>query len=305
VPFMHDALPARAAFARGLGSLRPVREAASFPLPAVPRWAWRGRAALFELLDANGDGAIDAYELREGLGEDALQLARRGRIGAIPRYAWRGSARVFDALDMNGDGKVDDGELRDGVAHHAARLADEEPLFGPVPPSGAAHGWKGSARWITFKDREDKARYMADAARHDASDPAIRHWAEAFRALPRPERERAILRFCQRCLRYERDPAWLDDHGARHGIELLDSSSVGLLRGYGDCDLKARVFVALCLASAVPAEIEPVFRGQNGFPHVRARVLRPEPMMVWETADPTIVNSEIGRLPSRPLTTSR
>jgi hypothetical protein len=267
----------------------------------VPRWAWRGRSALFDLLDANADGAVDAYELRAGLGDDALQLADGVRIAPIPRHEWRGSSTVFDALDVNGDGKVDDGELREGVADHAARLAAEQPLYGPALPSGAARGWRGSARWITFKDREDKASYMADAARHDASDPAIKHWSEAFRALPRPDRERAILRFCQRCLRYERDPAWFDDHGARHGIELLDSSSVGLLRGYGDCDLKARVFVALCLASAVPAEIEPVFRGENGFPHVRARVLRPE-QAVWETADPTIVNSEIGRLPSRPLT---
>ena len=55
----------------------------------------------------------------------------------------------------------------------------------------------------------------------------------------------AILRFCQECIRYERDPSWHDLHGDRHGIELLDSSAVGLQRRYGDCDLKARLFVAL------------------------------------------------------------
>jgi hypothetical protein len=48
-----------------------------------------------------------------------------------------------------------------------------------------------------------------------------------------------------------------------------------------------------------------VFRGENGFPHVRARVLSPNGETggsTWETADPTIVNSEIGRLPKHALT---
>jgi hypothetical protein len=95
-------------------------------------------------------------------------------------------------------------------------------------------------------------------------------------------------------------------NGQRHGIELLDSSAVGLQRGYGDCDLKARLFVALCLSSGLQAGIEPVFRGKEGFPHVRARVLV-EPGEVagpptWEVADATIVNSRIGVLPRHPLT---
>jgi transglutaminase-like putative cysteine protease len=142
---------------------------------------------------------------------------------------------------------------------------------------------------------------MADAARHDAHDPAVLAWARAFAGLPRPGREEAILRFVQRCIRYERDPAWYDREGHRHGIEVLDSSAVALQRGYGDCDVKARLFVALCLATGVQAEIDPVFRGENGFPHVRARVLAPDGGR-WQTADPTIVNSTIGKLPRHPLT---
>ena len=196
---------------------------------------------------------------------------------------------------------MDEHELSETLGVAGLRLARGEPPLGPPLPPGAAHGWTGAARWISFKDREDKARYMADAARHDAQDPVIQGWAQGFRVLPRPERESAILRFCQRCLRYERDPAWFDADGGRHGIELLDSSAVGFQRGYGDCDLKARIFVALCLAADVPAEIEPVFREKNGFPHVRARVLRPD-SSGWETADPTIINSSIGRLPLTPLT---
>jgi transglutaminase-like putative cysteine protease len=88
-------------------------------------------------------------------------------------------------------------------------------------------------------------------------------------------------------------------------FELLDSAAVGLHRGYGDCDLKARLFVALCLACGVAAEIEPVFKGETGFPHVRARVLTETSETGgerWETADPTIVNSTIGHLPRKALT---
>jgi hypothetical protein len=273
------------------------------PLPplAVPRWAWSGYPALFELLDTNGDGLVDTGELDEGLGVDALRLVRGDISGQIHRETWRGSPKLFEHVDLDRDGHVDQNELREALGPQAVRLVQRQPALGPGLPPGAAYGWKGAARWITFKDREDKARYMADAARHDANDPVIRWWAQAFRSLPRPERERAILRFCQRCFRYERDPAWFDEDGTRHGIELLDSSAVGFLRGYGDCDLKARVFVALCLACDVPADIEPVFRGENGFPHVRARVLHPAGSR-WETADPTVVNSTIGHLPQRPLT---
>jgi hypothetical protein len=124
-----------------------------------------------------------------------------------------------------------------------------------------------------FADREAKAKYMSEAARHDAEDPTVRAWARQFLPLPRHKRAGAILRFVQRCIRYERDPAWYDDQGNRHGIELLDSAATGLFRAYGDCDLKARLFVALCLACGVAADIDPVFTGQNGFPHVRARAL--------------------------------
>ena len=49
---------------------------------------------------------------------------------------------------------------------------------------------------------------------------------------------------------------------------------MGIHRGYADCDLKARLFVARCLACGVATDIEPVFTGDAGFPHVRARVLR-------------------------------
>ena len=178
----------------------------------------------------------------------------------------------------------------------------------PIPAGWArARGAMDSMRSgeLNFADREAKAKYMSKAARHDAEDPILLGWARQFNRLPVDKRAAAILRFVQRCIRYERDPAWFDRQGTRHGIELLDSAAVRINRGYGDCDLKARLFVALCIASGVVADIEPVFTGDTGFPHVRARVLRETTETAgerWETADPTRVNSTIGHLPRKALT---
>jgi len=271
---------------------------------SIARWRWSGRPALFDLLDLNRDGVVDEHELERGLGRGA-SLLRDEASGPLGADAWEGSPRVFRALDENRDGLVTRADLEDGLGEHAVRLVHGEPAHGPRLPPGSAYGWRANARWVNFPNREAKARYMAEAARHDAEDPIIVGWARQFRRLPVDERAAATLRFVQRCIRYERDPAWYDAKGTRHGIELLDSAAVGLHRGYGDCDLKARLFVALCLACGVVAEIEPVFKGENGFPHVRARVLTESSETGgerWETADPTIVNSTIGHLPRKALT---
>ena len=270
----------------------------------VARWPWSGRPAVFDHLDRNKDGFVDEHDLDRDLGR-GVALLRDEAAGPLSADAWQGSAHLFDALDENDDGLVTRADLKASLGDHAVRLVHGEPAHGPRLPPGSAYGWRANARWIHFADREAKARYMSKAARHDAEDPILVSWARQFNRLSVHKCAAAVLRFVQRCIRYERDPAWFDAQGTRHGTELLDSAAVGLHRGYGDCDLKARLFVALCLACGVAADIEPVFTGDNGFPHVRARVLRETSETAgerWETADPTIVSSTIGHLPRKALT---
>jgi transglutaminase-like putative cysteine protease len=271
------------------------------PTLRIWRWRWSGIEPLFDLLDADSNGAVDEIELEKGLGR-GLDLLRGETSGPLDAERWRGHPEVFRLIDADGDGRVRRREIAMALGPHAVRLAHGHPAHGPPLPRGARYRWIGKARQVVFPSREAKARYMAEAAVHDAGDPAIRSWARQFTSLPPAARAEAILRFVQRCIRYTRDPAWYDKAGRRHGIELLDSSSVGLQRGYGDCDLKARLFVALCLASGLRARIDPVFEGTEGFPHVRARVYMPSGETgagEWEVADPTIVNSSVGKLPPR------
>ena len=138
----------------------------------------------------------------------------------------------------------------------------------------------------SFRDVREKAAYMQEAACDDARTPMVFNTAARFRTIRDPwQRARAILQFCQYCIEYVRDPG--------PGVEVLDSSEVGLVRGFGDCDVKARLCVALMLASGLHAEIEPVIVGDS-FPHVRARVYLDGQ---WRRVDPSILNSDVGVLP--------
>jgi hypothetical protein len=180
-------------------------------------------------------------------------------------------------------------------------------------PDGTRYLVVGVRRHVVFPTRADKIRYMREAGIRDARHATVLSWAGQYRPLPRPARERAILRFAQLAIRYERDPSWFDAKGKRHGVEVLDSPAVVVQRGFGDCDAKERFFRALCLACDVPAEIDPVLVGDNGFPHVRSKVWYEADELrcwyaidadapKWLVADPTVVNSTIGVLPRRALT---
>jgi len=137
--------------------------------------------------------------------------------------------------------------------------------------------------FVEFASNLEKARYMAAAGAGDVRQREVLRWAAVFNQLPLPKRPAAILRFCQYAIEYIRDPK----------AEVLEDSTVTLTRGFGDCDAKARVFVALCRACGIRARIYPV-RPALDFPHVLAEVMIDGQ---WRRADPTILNSGIGDIP--------
>lgn len=251
----------------------------------------------------------EVYDSDDGYDSSGPSASRRKLPAAAtahkgPILPWQGSKQAFAELDTNGDGMVDHKELQDGLGHTGVKLARFDLPAHPPLPAGAGYTWTSGTRYVVFPNREAKARYMQQAAEQDSRDPQIIEWAKQFTGIEDPrERAQAILRFAQLGIRYEHDPAWFGPNGERHGIELLDSASVGLARGYGDCDLKARLFVAVALAAGLEARISPVFTGSNGFPHVRAEVHFEDETSghrPWTIADPTIVNSDLGRLPMKP-----
>jgi transglutaminase-like putative cysteine protease len=136
---------------------------------------------------------------------------------------------------------------------------------------------------VEFATNAEKAEYMTREAVADARLPAVQRWARVFLRLPLSMRAAAILHFAQYAIDYVRDP----------GEEVLEDAATVLERGYGDCDAKERVFVALCVACGIPARGHPVFRGAR-FPHILADV---QVNGRWVAADPTIQNSEIGKIP--------
>lgn len=138
---------------------------------------------------------------------------------------------------------------------------------------------------LVFKNREEKAANMQARAERGARDPIVLAWAQQFEPLRASRSDldcvRAVLRFVRDCIFYTHDP----------GTERLEAASFGLLEGWGDCDQKSTLIVALLLALGFRAEIDPVFRGAEGFPHVRARVWLAGR---WYKLDPTIINSDVG-----------
>ncbi|MDI1445937.1 transglutaminase domain-containing protein [Polyangium sp. 6x1] len=136
---------------------------------------------------------------------------------------------------------------------------------------------------IDFPSNLAKARYMAAGSVSDLRLREVQRWAAVFQKLPLEQRPAAILKFCQYAIDYVRDPR----------REVLEDSAVTLMRGYGDCDAKARVFVTLCRACGVIAREKPV-RPAEDFPHILAEVYLGGR---WCAVDPTILNSSIDRIP--------
>lgn len=128
-------------------------------------------------------------------------------------------------------------------------------------------------RSITFAGWEAKARYLDGVAWDDARTPLVRDMARRL-VLPidpnRPDlAAEMIFEFVRRAIRYVRDPA---------SEEFSDSEEI-LRQGFGDCDDKVRLFVALARSVGLEASVRPVLQPVKGedpdFVHVQAEVRWP------------------------------
>lgn len=98
------------------------------------------------------------------------------------------------------------------------------------------------------------------------------------------------------CIQYQLD-------SDRVGREQIDgytdperSSDAALRRGYDDCDAKARLFVALCLAAGIAAEMVPRWKGER-LAHVSGRAFVQGPGETgarWYPAETILARARLG-----------
>ncbi len=162
---------------------------------------------------------------------------------------------------------------------------------------------------VVVKDDRDKLRFMREGAHRDARLPLI---VETASRLVRPykaddwrSQAQALHRFVRDGIRYQRDP---------DRREQLADARVPLTRGYGDCDDKVRLFVALANALGIEADTWPVWTG-DVLKHVQTAIRWPgserlpfarsstqldgPPGSGWVVSDPTIAGAELGVDPLR------
>lgn len=112
-----------------------------------------------------------------------------------------------------------------------------------------------------------KWEFLRDAPKSDAETPEIKLYAQHLAAIaarsPWPEWCLAslALALARDCILYQLD-------SDRVGREQIDGytdpqgpADAPYRRGVDDCDAKARFFVAVCLAGAVPADMVPRWKG--------------------------------------------
>jgi len=112
----------------------------------------------------------------------------------------------------------------------------------------------------------EKERFFREVPDRDSNEPAIRYLASSLfdaakLACPGHDATRVALAFCHLAHAVSRDVVAFVTDTARVGHEDFPGKlSEVLERGKDDCDAKARVFVALCRAAGLYAEIVPHWR---------------------------------------------
>lgn len=122
---------------------------------------------------------------------------------------------------------------------------------------------------VSWRTPQEKARWLDEAAQADARLPLTRKFAVQVARSIDPNRKDLLAeelhRFVRDSIHYVHDPSF----------EEFASSDVTLQRGIGDCDDKARLFVALARSVGLDARIRPVYDKAGNFVHVQATVRWP------------------------------
>lgn len=128
---------------------------------------------------------------------------------------------------------------------------------------------KTATGYITWRSPQEKAKWLDEAAMTDARLPLTRRLAVTIARKTDPNRKDLLVeelhRFVRDSIHYVHDPSF----------EEFASSDVTLQRGIGDCDDKARLFVALARSAGIEAHIWPIYNKQGDFVHVQAIVRWP------------------------------
>jgi transglutaminase superfamily protein len=168
---------------------------------------------------------------------------------------------------------------------------------------------RSTGRVVGWRTLEEKANWLDGAASLDALRGGTLRVAERFCRIPTAEaRTRALQRWVRDNIRYVYD--WRVSQGTR-GEEFADAQTC-IERGYGDCDDKSRLFVALVRAAervrplGAQASIRPVFRAHPlwEFVHVQAESRWPGSYMNpnamaggWLLSELILADCEIGQNP--------
>lgn len=179
----------------------------------------------------------------------------------------------------------------------------------PIPGQPCRVPDRSQGRVVGWRTLEEKAHWLDGAASLDALRYGTERVAAQFCRMPTAEsRTRALQRWVRDNIRYIFD--WRVSQGTR-GEEFADAQSC-IERGYGDCDDKCRLFVALVRAAeqvkpmGVQARIRPVFRTHPlwEFIHVQAEVRWPgshaNPASMpggWLLCELILAGCEIGQNP--------
>lgn len=124
----------------------------------------------------------------------------------------------------------------------------------------------------------DKWKFLERAPARDAQDPGLQDvarslWRVALCAGPSPHESFARLAHAvaRDCIRYETDTKRTGGEDIAGFTRRQGHALEALERGKDDCDAKARLFVALCLAAGLRARMVPRWEGET-LRHVSAAV---------------------------------